>query len=191
MTDWTKQTDSDNAMRALGQLIRIIRDYLCNRVLGAPSAVAPTTASTQATGAAGATEVRVNLPEIRCIVNETEKTFTAEADRVLHDTTVYTGVDATTLTSGKSAIITIVAKNNAGTVTLVDVKGGTATTGAQVEPTDAQIAAVVTGGLPYIKVSKVTINRTGDETITQSQDNSCQPRLGVNIDQGFFDGFTE
>lgn len=175
----------------LGQLLRRIRDHQKNRVIGHAVAAAPTSASTQATGATGATVARCNLSAFSVVVNGTVKEFAAEADRVLHDTTVYTS-GATTLTDGKSAIVTIVAENAAGTVTLKNIKGLTATTGSQVEPTDALIAAGCTSGASWIKLFRVTFNRTGDTSITQSQVSvACQPILGITQDEDFFQGFTD
>lgn len=162
-------------------LMSILETHYKNRVLGGPCAKAPTTASTQATGAAGATVLRVDLPAFRVIVNGAEKEFALEADRVLHDTTVYTGVDNSTLTSGKSAIVSIVAKNASGTISLVNVKGGTATTGSEVEPTDAQINTAVSS-VPWVKCFNVTVNRTGDLTVTQSQNSAVSPELFVNVE---------
>jgi hypothetical protein len=137
---------------------------------------APTTASTQATGATGATAARVNLAAATVPVNGQLQAFATEADRVLHSATVYTGEDATTLTAGKSAIVSIVAASSSavageGTVTLVNVKGGTATTGSQVAPTAAIIQAKVGAGLPWTEVARVTFNRASspDTTITQTQ----------------------
>lgn len=185
------QSDKGGPPNALAQLVRILRDHFNNCVAGGViEPTAPTTASTQATGASGVTVVRVNLPAFTVVVDGVQKSFTAEADRVLHDTTVYTGVDSSTLTSGKSAIITIVAKNASGTVSLVNVKGGTATTGSQVEATDAQIDTAVSS-VEWVKVCEVLINRTGDTTITQSQDGQDAPCLGVTQDVEFFNGFTD
>jgi hypothetical protein len=185
------QSTAGGPWQLLGQLLRRIRDHQKNRVLGHVRALDPTTASTQLTGSTGVTEVRVNLPSMTVCVNGTQKEFAAEADRVLHDTTVYTGSGSTTLTSGKSAIITIVAENAAGTVALKNIKGATATTGAQVAPTDTIIAAGCTSGAAWVKLFNVTINRTGDTTITQSQDSTVQPTLGINQDEDFFQGFTD
>jgi hypothetical protein len=132
-----------------------------------------TTASTQATGATGATTLHVNLPAATVYVNGKRKDFSAEVDRVLHSTTVYTGVDGTTLTSGKSAIVSIVAKSSSatagqGTISLVNVKGGTATSGSEVAPTATQIQTAVGAGLPYVELGRVTVARTGDTTLSLS-----------------------
>jgi hypothetical protein len=133
---------------------------------------APTTASTQVTGA-GATTWRVNLSAGLAIVDGVVKDFVAQADRVIHSATQL-------VTSGQSCVAAIVAKNVAGTITLVDVKGVAATTGAQVAPSDATIQAAVGAGVSWVKVCEITINRTADTTVTQSQDNS-KGDVGINI----------
>lgn len=184
------QSDKGGPPNLMAQLLRRIRDHFRNSVRGACIVADPTTASTQATGAAGVTEVRVNVPAYQVIVNGVQKDFAAAADTVLHDTTVYTGLDSSTLTSGKSAIIAICAKNVSGTVTQVVVKGPTATTGSQVAPTDAQINTALSS-VPWVKICEVTINRTGDTTITQSQNNAKTPLLAVSQDSEFFNGFTD
>ena len=158
---------------------------------------APTNASTQATGATGATVARVNLAAGVVIVNGTQKSFAAEADRVLHDTTVYTGADAgagtTTLTTTNCyAKITIVATSNSatrgsGTVSLVNCKGATATTSAlALECTDAEIQTKATGVLPWVKVAVVELYRSADTVISQTNDSTAAPAIGVNSDSDFF-----
>lgn len=148
-----------------------------NKIVGGgPVAGAPTTASTQITGA-GATNWRVDLAAFLVIVDGVAKEFAVEADRVIHDTTQL-------VANGQSCTAAIVAKNVSGTITLVNVKGAAATTGSQLAPTDAEIDAAVSD-VPWVKVCECTINRTADTTVTQSQDNAKRPLLGVNVDADF------
>src|SRR5262245_4833179 len=69
-----------------------------NKVAVGLMALAPSNASTQATGA-GATVWRVNLDKGVVVVGGVKKEFAAEADRVIHDTTQYPSLD-----SGDSAV---------------------------------------------------------------------------------------
>ena len=172
-----------------------LKTHFDNHVEAGLLATAPTSASTQSTGAAGVTEVRVNLAGGIVVVNGQQKELAAEADRVLHDTTVYTGADAgagssTLTTTNCKAYITIVAKSSSATrgtgpISLVNCKGATHAT-APVECTDAEIQTKVTGTLPWVKVATIAIHRSADTVISQVQDSTVRPVLGVNQDSDFF-----
>lgn len=168
--------------KALMYFLAALEVYLMNKVEGGAVTSAPTNASTQATGATGATVMRCNVSAIDAIVNGVRYAAAAQADLALHDTTVYTGADSgagdTTLTSGKSAIVAIVLKNASGTVSQVIVKGATATTGAQVAPTDAEITTKCEVAT-WIKIGEVLINRTADTTVTQTYTDK-RPAWGQN-----------
>lgn len=129
---------------------------------------APTNASTQATGA-GITVWRVDIDAVVAKVGGVVYEAAAQADYVIHDTTQYTGLD-----SGDSAIATVVLKNDDGTVSFDVVKGSAAVTGSQVAPTDAEIQADLGAGVSWLRVCDCTINRTGDTTVTQSQNNKVR-----------------
>ncbi len=169
----------------ISHLFSRIVTHAKNRVLGKPYAAAPTTPSAQATGATGATTLNVNLPEFSVIVDGVEKHFAAEADRSIHATTVYTGVDDSTLTNGKAAIVSIVAKNDGGTISLVDVKGGTATAGAEVAPTSAQIDTAVSS-VPWVEVVRVRVWSKVTARLSSPSRSTCQPAPGVNVDADFW-----
>lgn len=180
---------------ALALVLSKLRAFSDNCVVTGLLASAPTSASTQATGATGATALNVNISAGIVAVNGQLKEFTAAVDTSLWDTTVYTGDDSgagtTTLTNGKSAIVTLVAASSSatrgsGTITLVQVHGATATTGAQVAATDAEIQTKVGASLPWVKIAEVTVNRTGDTTVTQSQNNILRPALGISTDSTFW-----
>lgn len=170
---------------ALGKLFDLIGEFVRNQVNGGAVVGDPTTPSTQATGATGATVVNVNISAIDATVNGIRYAAAAAADTALHDTTVYTSDISGTLTNGKSAVITVcLAEDGAGTVSLETVKGSTATTGAQVAPTQAQITTKITHAR-WIKLYEVTINRTGDTAITQSAVDK-RPALGENYAVEFY-----
>jgi hypothetical protein len=65
------------------------------------------------------------------------------------------------------------------------VKGTPDTTGTQVAPTDAEIQTAVGAGNDWVKIAECTLNRTGDTTVTESQDNTGRPVLGVTVDTSF------
>lgn len=125
---------------------------------------APTTASSQATGA-GATDWNVNLDKGLVVVNGVVGELAAAVDFNVH-----TGSNL--LASGQSAKAAIVVKKDGSTFSFVAAVGAAATTGSEVAPTDAQIQTAVGAGLPWLKVAECTLNRTGDLTVTQSQDNT-------------------
>jgi hypothetical protein len=165
--------------RVLAQLIRRIRDHFWNRVVNEGLVVAPTTASTQGSGTAGATVWNVNVGRLIATVNGTAVDLAAAADFNIHTGTV-------ALLNGQSRRAAIVLINTTGTITCVAVKGAAATTGAQVAPTDAEITASVGATIPWIKIAECLLNRTGDTTVTQSEYNAFRPNLGVSVDSDFF-----
>jgi hypothetical protein len=148
-----------------------------NRVSTGLTAGAPTTGSSQLTGT-GATTWNVNVAAGVVVVAGVAKDLAAAADTSIHASTQL-------VTNGQSCIAALVAKNVSGTISVVAVKGSAATTGAQVAPTDAAIQTAVGAGNAWVKLAECTINRTGDTTVTQSQDNSKRPMLGVNVDTEF------
>lgn len=139
----------------------------------------PTTPSAQATGT-GNTLWNINLGLGQVTVNGVIKELAAEADHAIHTGSLLTG-----LTSGKSCRAVVYAKNDGGTVSLGVLKGTAATTGQEVAPTDAQIQTEVGAGVAWIRLAECVLNRTGDVTVTQTQDNSFRPVLGVNVDLTF------
>jgi hypothetical protein len=141
----------------------------------------PTTGSTQASGV-GNTDWNVDIDAMVVVVGGVAKHFEDQADYDVHSGSLLTG-----LSNGNSVIAALVAKNVSGTVSLAVVKGTAATTGSQVAPTDAEIQAGVGAGNDWVKLAEITINRTGDTTVTQSQDNTKRPILGVNVDTDFGD----
>lgn len=148
-----------------------------NRVETGLLGSAPTTASTQLTGA-GNTTWRVNISAGVVVVGGVAKSIDAAADTVIHS-------GSQLVTNGQSCIAALVAKNVSGTVSVVAVKGTAATTGSQVGPTDAAIQTAVVAGNAWVKLAECTLNRTGDTTVTQSENNATRPMLGVNVDTEF------
>lgn len=125
-------------------------------------ASAPTTPSTQASGT-GATAWRVNVSAGRVWVGGKASSLLLANDTVVHSATML-------LANGQSVYAWLVAKNVAGAISVVAVKGTPATTGAEVVPTDA---AITTACGPYwVKLSRLHLSRTGDVTLVQTQDNT-------------------
>jgi hypothetical protein len=117
---------------------------------------------------------RVNLAAGVARLGPAAKDFTAQADFSVHSATQL-------VANGQSCVAALVAKNVAGTVSIVAVKAAAATTGSQKAPTDSAIQAAVGAGVDWIKLSEVTINRTADTAVTQSQDNT-KADLGDLVD---------
>lgn len=157
----------------------MVRTDARNKILSGGAVIAPTTASTQATGA-GATVWRVDIEALLMVVAGIVGDFVADADFVMHDTTQVPGLD-----DADTVVGAIIAEVEAGSVALIPVLGTAATTasGNAVGPTDVQIAAALsTAGNAWVKLCECTINRTADTTVTQTQDNTARPILGVNVD---------
>lgn len=127
---------------------------------------APTTPSSQITGAGGNTTWNVNVDALVAVVDGVTKELVATADGVINSGSNY-------LINGNSAIAAVVLKIAAnGTASLVYVKGASAVTGSQVAPTDAAIQTAVGAGLSWLKLGEVTLNRTADTTVTETYDNT-------------------
>jgi len=163
------------------QELEMVRSSQRNRVVTGLLAAAPTSASTQGSGAT-ATAWNINYSAGVVVVGGVALDVVAAADYSVHAATQYTG-----LTNGNSAIVALVAKNVSGTVTIVTVNGTAATTGSQVAPTDTEIQASVGAANSWVKIAELTINRTADTTVTQSQDNTKRPDLAVSVDTSFGD----
>lgn len=126
----------------------------------------PTNASTQATGAAGAMDWNVDVAEGFVVVNGVEASFAVAADFDVFS-------DPSPIVDGNSIVGALVASEAAGTTSLEVINGASATTGSEVAPTDAEITTGV-GHARWVKVAELTINRTGDTTVTQSQANAAR-----------------
>lgn len=148
-----------------------------NRVLSGLLSAAPTTPSAQITGG-GNTTWNINVAAGIAAAGGVLKEFAAQADLAIHS-------GSKLLDNGQSVIAALVVKNVTGTVTMVAVKGTVATTGSQVTPSASVIQAAVGAGNDWIRIADLTLNRTADTTVTQSQDNTRQPIMGVNIDTTF------
>jgi hypothetical protein len=138
---------------------------LDGRVYHGGLVTAPTSASTQLTGASGVTEWRVNVSAAEANVNSVDGIIAASADEVIHDTTNL--LDAV----GKSCYAAVVLAESGGTIAIATVKGTAAVTASAVAPTVAQITAGV-GHANWIYLAMCLINRTADTTVTQSQTNA-------------------
>ena len=128
--------------------------------------LAPTNASTQATGASGDMDWNVDIAEGFVVVNGVEAAFAVDADFDVFSA-------ASPIVDGNSIVGALVASEAAGTTSLEVVNGASATTGTEVAPTNAEITTGV-GHARWVKIAELTINRTGDTTVTQSQANAAR-----------------
>ena len=131
----------------------------------------------------GATTWRINHSHIRAVVDGVVFEKVAHADYSIHATT---GISRMTRT-GYSVEAAIVIKNVAGMVSLEVVEGRADVTAAAVPPTDAEITAACGAGDEWVKFAELLLTRTGDTTVTQAQDNTTRPVLGLNTPYGIGD----
>lgn len=129
----------------------------------------PTTASAQVTGAGDGT-YRVDITAGIVHVDKTIKEFVVVADQLLE-----TAGDI--MADGNSKVYSVIAWRHpdTGAVALKIIGGTPATTGSQVAPTVAEIEALIPVNSAWVHIADVTVNRTGDTTVTQSQDNTKRP----------------
>lgn len=167
--------DLDHLAKQVLATFECIRLHEANRVIEGGLVGDPTTGSSQLTGT-GNTDWNANIAEAVVCVGGVVEHLAAAADFDVHSGSFLTG-----LADGSSCIAAIVAKNVSGTVTIDKVVGTPAVTGSQVAPTDAEITAAIGASNPWVKIAEITLNRTGDTTVTESQDNGFRPVLGVNV----------
>jgi len=149
-----------------------------NKVLSGGIVSDPSTPSAQLTGV-GNTTWSYDSTLLDILVDGVQGAIAAATDGVIHSGSFLTG-----LVNGTSCVAAIVIKNAAGILSLVAVKGTPATTGTQRGPTDSEIDTAVSD-VPWVKIAECTLNRTGDTTVTESQDNTVRPVLGVSVDPNF------
>jgi hypothetical protein len=172
-------SDLAQQTHAIANYFNQIKTHEANRCHSGGRSGAPTTASTQLTGAAGVTEWRINIEALVVAVAGILADIAASADEVIHDTTNLLNA------VGQTCWAAVVAKNVAGTVTVVTVKGTAAATASAVPPTDGVIQAAVGAGNSWVKLAECEITRSGDTAVTQTQDNTIRPVLGVTVDDTF------
>lgn len=172
-------SDLAHQTKPVSDYFNMIKTHESNRVHEGGRSGAPTSASTQLTGAGGVTEWRINIAALLVAVAGVLADIAASADEVIHDTTNLLNA------VGQTCWAAVVAKNVAGTITVVTVKGTAAATASAVPPTDAVIQAAVGAGNAWIKLAEVEITRSGDTAVTQTEDNSLRPILGVTVDTSF------
>lgn len=167
--------DQSSGHDDLHQVLKAMVEGFSTRVVEGMRAGAPTTASTQATGS-GTLAWRVNVAAGFLMVNGTAFDVGAQADFV-----VFNG--ATPVANGQSVAAVLIAKKDG---TLAAVLGTAAATGSQQPPNPTQLQAAAGGNdahakpLAWAQVAQLTLNRTGDTTVTQSQDNTKRD-FGVEI----------
>lgn len=120
----------------------------------------PTTPSTQITGT-GDTTWNVDITAGTALLDAVTEDIAVAADFEIHGSSEL-------LADGESAIARLVVRDNTGLEVLA-VVGAAATTGTQEAPTDADIDTAV-GSAVWFEIASCTLNRTGDTTVTQSQD---------------------
>ncbi|MCU0912952.1 MAG: hypothetical protein MUC88_00140 [Planctomycetes bacterium] len=173
--------DIEEISDIIARWFEAIRAHETNKVLFGVLTDDPTTPSDQATGT-GDTLWNINYALGQVVVDGVVKDIDALADFAIHSGSFLTG-----LTSGKSCRARIVAKNVAGTITVVAVKGTPATTGSEKAPSDADVQAAVGANNQWIELAQAVLNRTGDTSVTQAQYNQFRPILGVTVDETFGD----
>ena len=164
-------------MDQLCQDLEMLGQHMRNRVDGG-HLVPPTTASTQASGAGGNTNWRVNIQTQVAIVNGVPQHVSEQIDYVIW-------FGANLLQINEECVATIVAKNVAGVVSL-DVQTGTVAASA-VSPSDSAIQTKVGSGNEWIRIGETKLRRTADTTVVQTYNNQARPLLGVNVDAAFGD----
>lgn len=136
----------------------------------------PTNASTQATGT-GASDFNVDFKAVSTgspagliLVDGKALQVAAQADFDVAASA------AQQMASGQSRIYTIIAFLNKydQAVTLKSCAGAAATTGSQIALTDAEIDALLAPETVWMRICNVTVNRTGDTTVTQSYDTTVR-----------------
>lgn len=143
-----------------------------NRVVQGLLVGAPSTASTQATGT-GASDFNANITAGLLVVDGVLKEYAAQADFDVASSV------AQQMASGQSRIYSIVAYRSTGTgdVALRVFAGAAATTGEQVPVTRETIVDGFSVDTSWFEIARVTVNRTADQTLTQTYDNSVRPVL--------------
>lgn len=172
-------SDMMEQTHAIANYFQAIKTHEANRIhASGVGSKAPTTPSTQLTGVGGITEWRVDIDPIVATVDGVIGQLAAASDLVIHNASVL-------LQIGESIMAAIVAKNVLGVITLEIVKGAAALTGSQVPASDSAIQAAVGAGNHWVKISELILNRTADTVLTQVEDNSARPILGVNVSTNF------
>lgn len=134
---------------------------------------APSTASTQATGASGALALRVNTDASLSTIRGTKREKTLAADVVLQNAAFAWGA-----TSAKEVYCSVIydagAANDGDTIS--GKFGTVAATGVAVPLTDAEIDTLL-GHANWIRMADLLVSRTADTTITVAYDNKVRPQL--------------
>ena len=172
-------SDLAGQTHAVANYFQMLKNHEANRVHAGGLVGAPTSASTQATGAAGVTEWRVDVAALVAAVGGVMKELAVAADHVIHDT------DVLLTAVGQSCYAAIVLKNVAGTITMVSVEGTPAATASAVKTADSVIQAAVGAGNDWVRLADCLLTRDGDTSVVQSEDNTQRPILGINADTNF------
>jgi hypothetical protein len=169
-------SDQDKFFANYAQLLVRIAQHEANKVVAGLLVGPPTTPSSQITGAGNTTwlvDLATGIVTVDGIAAEVAETV---------DVTIHSGSQLGA--NGTGCIAAIVARNIAGTITIIAVKGTVALTAAVVAPDDGVIQAAVGVGVPWIKLCEARIDRTGDLVVVQSQNNTFRPLFGINLNDG-------
>jgi hypothetical protein len=175
------KTAETNATALIGSLnIRAnsVDYWKRNRILSGLLVTDPTTPSSQETGAVSAV-FNINITEgygiAAGLISDQEYAGTTDVDVEQS----YTAVPV--LEVGQSVVLAVILRAEIGEEpgsSVNAVFGTPATTGSQVPPTDDEIKYALendeflTLSPEYARIALVTLNRTGDTTVTQSADNT-------------------
>jgi hypothetical protein len=171
--------DLAHQTHALARYLGELAIHEKNKVVSGGIATDPTTPSSQLTGT-GNTTWNVNHSLVEALVEGVLAELAAGDDLAIHSGSYLTG-----FANGTSCVAALVVKNDSGTLSVASVKGTPATTGSQKPPTDAEIQTALGAGVSWIRLADLTINRTGDTTVTESQNNQVRPLLGMTVATGF------
>lgn len=172
-------SDLAHQTHSVANYFNMVKAHEANKVHAGGIVEDPTTPSSQLSGT-GNTTWNVDIDAIIAFVDGVGFEEPAQADVAIHSGSFLTG-----LVDGASCIAAVCLKNVAGVVSWEVVKGTPALTGTQVAPTDVEIQAAVGAGNDWIKVAECTLNRTGDTTVTETQNNLLRPVLSVTVDPDF------
>jgi len=129
-----------------------------------------TTGSSQITGTGNGTYLYDITPGL-VVVDGKVLEIAAAADQACE-------AAANIMASGKSKTYLVVAyKKTDNSVATKIVEGAVADTADVEPPSVADIEAAIPYGCPWVAIGSMTINRTGDETVTEVVDNKFRPLL--------------
>jgi hypothetical protein len=146
--------------------------HFANRVIQGMRVKAPTTGSTQATGASGTLDGNVDIEWGMLAVGSQVAEYAVQADFAVADGDGIIQV-------GEAIVIDIVAYVSKGDneIYLKVFTGAAALTASAVGPTDAEIEAYFAADTSWMKIGQTKIERDADTTVVQTYDNTVRNTL--------------